>query len=556
MARKLSFSDNNQTKHPMKRINLLFVMSILSVSMLFGQKSLQEEVNANLQNLPFPTFAITVPTFPDKTFNIVDAGAIGNGLVKNTQAINSTIEKCSKAGGGKVVIPAGLWLTGPIYMQSNVNLFLAEGAIVVFSADLNDYPLKDDNGKLSVPNLINGSGLENVAVTGSGIFNGDGQLWRMVKKEKMNEKQWKNLIKTGEISADGKIWYPRVGTIAGMAILETKKAEELTQADKDQIKISLRPYMFAVEKTKNLLVQGVTFKNSPKFAMYAKGNTSFVMHKVNVVNEWWMQNADGLDISVCKNVLYLDCTVDTGDDGICMKSGNSKNGEFNMENIVIKNCKVYHGHGGFVIGSNTDGNMRNIYVNNCSFDGTDCGLRIKSGTGRGGRVTNIFCEDIYMKNIGDAAIEFELVYEDKGAVATKDAKIENQKIPDFDGFSFKNIFCDGAKNAMLIGGGENAHVKNVTLQNSVIKSTEGLKAAYSENIIMDNVNIITKIGPAYNLNKANGFTFKNIKEVPATGSYIKVLEEASKKIVIENSAIKATQVEMLNNASPKELIIK
>jgi len=541
----------------MKRIHLLVVLSILSVNLMFGQKSLQDEVTANLQNLPFPSFAITVPTFPDKTFNILDAGAIGNGIYKNTEAINSTIDKCSKAGGGKVIIPAGLWCTGPIYMKSNVNLFLAEGAIVIFSSNLDDYPLiVDENGKSNIPNLINGSGLVNVAITGSGIFNGNGQDWRMVKKEKMNDREWKNYIKTGELSEDGKIWYPRVGTIAAMALLESKSKAELTKEDMEKIKISLRPYMFAIENSKNVLVEGITLNNSPKFAMYAKGNESMVLHKVNVMNEWWAQNGDGLDISICKNVLFLDCTVNTGDDGICMKSAGAKKGEFKMENIVIKNCKVYHAHGGFVIGSNTDGNMRNIYVNNCSFSWTDSGIRVKSGTGRGGKVTNIFCDNIFMKDIDGEAIVFELVYEDKGAVKTKDSKIEDEKVPDFDGFSFKNIFCDGAKVGVVIGGGDDAHVKNVTFQNMVIKSNDGVKASYSENITMDNVNIICKSKPTFTLNKANGFTFKNMKDVPLEGSYVKVLEEASKKIVIENSSIKAAQVEMLNNASPKELIIK
>jgi hypothetical protein len=200
--------------------------------------------------------------------------------------------------------------------------------------------------------------------------------------------------------------------------------------------------------------------------------------------------------------------------------------------------------------------MRNIYVKNCSFINTDDGIKVKSGTGRGGKITNIFCEDVYMKDIDGEAISFDLSYEDKGAVATKDAKIDDKKIPDFDGFSFKNIYCDGAKTGILLGCISSAHVKNVSLQNVVIKSNEGFKATAAENILLDNVTIISKSGPVFYLNNVNGVSFKNIKEVPATGTVIKVMESTSKKITVENSNIKSNQVELLNGASSNELVIK
>ncbi|MDR1679460.1 MAG: glycoside hydrolase family 28 protein [Prevotellaceae bacterium] len=537
----------------MKRIFLSIAVALLAATVVFGQEIKQADVDEQLKNLPFASFSIKLPSFPDKTFNIVDAGAVGDGQFKNTVAINSTIEKCSKAGGGKVVIPAGLWLTGPITMQSNVNLYLAEGAIVIFSPDLNDYQLeRTSSGKYQLPDLINGEGLENVAITGRGMFNGNGQYWRMVKKEKKTEKEWKALIKSGELTADGKIWYPRKGSLASEELIKANKAS-YTPEEEATIKISLRPYMLALRKCKNVLIEGITLGNAPKFAAYMNGHREVVFHDVKVRNEWWMQNADGLDISVCKNVLFYRCDVNTGDDGICMKSGNSKNGEFNHENIVVKDCKVYHGHGGFVIGSNTDGNMRNIFVDNCSFVGTHSGIRVKSGAGRGGKVTDIFCQNIYMKDIEGDAIVYELAYEDKGAVVNTDNKAE--KIPDFDGFSIKNVFIDGAKVGVNIGGNAQSIVKNVTFQNMVIHAKEGFKTVLSENITVDNVRIISDVQPAFRLNKVNGFTFKNQKDVPE-GFYIKVLGEQSKNISIENSAIKASQVELLDNLKPDILKIK
>ncbi len=538
----------------MKRIILPLAL-LLSSMITFGQEITQAEVDKQLSNLPFASFPIKVPAFKNKVYNITDAGAVGNGVAKCTEAINSTIKKCSSEGGGVVQIPAGLWLTATIRMQSNVNLNLAEGAIVIFSSDLNDYPIIGEAGKYNIPDLIDGENLENIAITGKGVFNGNGQDWRMVKKEKITEKQWKAFVKTGEVSEDGKMWYPRKGFIAGEKLLASKNKKDITKEEYETIvKPSLRPYMLAVSNSKNVLIEGITLTNSPKFAAYLRGMTGMVLHDVKVKNEWWYQNADGLDVSASKNVLYYKCMVDTGDDGMCLKSGNSKNGEFMMENIVMRDCKVFHAHGGFVIGSNTDGKMRNIFVDNCSFNGTETGIRVKSGAGRGGKVTGVFCQNLYMKDIEGEAIVFELEYEDKGAVKTKDMKIEDAKIPDFDGFSIKNIYCDGAKTAISIGSNESAHVKDVLFQNIVIKARDGVKASLAEGITFDNVNIITD-GQAYRLSNSSNITFKNIKDMPSTGSYIKILGDKTKNIKIENSSIQKEQIE-LQDAQPSVLTIK
>lgn len=529
----------------MKNVRLLFAGFFLLITVaLYAQSSIQSEVDAHLKNLPFPTFTIKVPTFPDKTFTIVDAGAKGDGITKNTQAINSTIEKCSKAGGGKVIIPAGLWLTGAITMKSNVNLYLAEGAIVIFSSDLADYVMEEEGNKYALPNLINGSDLENVAITGSGVFNGNGQDWRPVKKEKMNEKQWKALLKQGgELNKDGKIWSPRVGAFAGDSINAAKK-EQYTATEKALIKQSLRPFMLGIRRSKNVLIDGITLMNSPKFAMYLHTINGLVLRNVSAINEWWAQNADGLDISVCKNVLMYNCTVSTGDDGICMKSSNSKDGSFNKENIVIKDCKVYRGHGGFVIGSNTDGNMRNIYVKNCSFIGTETGLRFKSGAGRGGKVTNIFCEDIFMKDIIDEAIVFEVEYEDKAVAkaGTVDEK-KDAKIPDFDGISIKNVFVNGAKVALNIGANDDAVVKNVNIENGVFKTTEGVKVVCSDGLTLNNVNIIAEKSPTYRLTRSANFTLKNVDQLPGIDkTTFSINSEKTKNMLIESAKIPAANV--------------
>jgi polygalacturonase len=518
----------------------------LGISFLAAQ-SIQDEVNTHLKNLPFASFSIKVPTFPDRVFNIKDAGAVGDGVVKNTEAINSTIKKCSEAGGGTVLVPAGLWLTAAITMQSNVNLHLEAGAIIVFSSDINDYPLIGDDFS-RIQSLINGTGLKNVAITGKGIFNGNGDAWRPIKKEKLNEKQWKALIKTGEVSADGKMWYPRKGTIAAIELKQNTPGSELkTREANEKVRLTMRPYLLNVEKVDGMLVEGITLQNSPHITNMLRSIDGLVMKDVKVLNNWWSQNADGLDISACRNVLLYDCIVNTGDDGICMKSsGNPEKGKFRLENIVIKDCQVFHGHGGFVIGSNTDGGMNNIYVSNCVFSWTETGLRFKSDVGRGGRVQNVFIENIYMKDIEKEAIIFDLAYQDKGAITSADFKESQAKVPDINGISIKNVYSEGSKVAISIGGTEMLNAKNLLFQNMIIQANEGVKANFSENVTMDNVQIISKIKPAYRLSKVNGFTFRNIRNIPAD-NYIKVLGETTKNISIENSDIKIEQIELLDN---------
>lgn len=529
-------------------MSLAFLSGLQAQNVATGE--IQKEVDAHLQNLPFASFSIKVPSFGNTVYNIKDAGAVGDGVAVNTAAINGTIKKCSEAGGGTVLIPAGLWKTGPITMMSNVNLHLGAGAMVVFSADAKDNPITE--GKLAA--RINGENLKNIAITGKGIFNGNGSEFRPIKKEKLTEKQWKKL-KGGELSTDGKIWYPVKGVAANEAKLKTLDKKTLSGAAAEPYRSGIkRPYLINIEKVEGMLVEGVTFMNSPHITSMLRNIDGLIMKDVKVLNEWWFQNADGLDISVCRNVLLYDCTVNTGDDGICMKSSKSSSGgrQFGLENIVIKDCKVYHGHGGFVIGSNTDGGMNNIFVQNCDFSWTDVGLRFKTDKGRGGRVQNVYCQDIYMKDIADNCIEFELTYEDKAVSGT--AVDKNKSLtPDFDGFYFKNIYCDGAKEAINIGGTADLNVKNVNLENVIIKSKSGVSAFRADGLVLNNVLINSSQKPVFNLNKAMNVTFKNVPGNTAEGTYIKILNPETKNIVIEGGKVKAANVEILNGAEASQV---
>ncbi len=533
----------------MKKLFLLSVVYFVT-TITFAQ-NIQEEVNNQLKDLPFDSFSIKVPVFKDKVYNIKDFGAVGDGMFKNTDVINKVIQKCSAEGGGMVIIPAGLWNTAAITMQSNVNLHLEEGALVSFSAYLDDYQLV----KGKIPSLINGSKLENVAITGPGIFNGSGDKWRPVKKSKMNDDMWKDMVKSGGVvTEDGSIWYPREKALEAEKLLKSKKYKDMTEEEIEQTKPYLRSYMLSLDKCKHVFIEGVTLQNSPKFSMIMRSCDEMVLKNVKALNEWWAQNADGLDISACKNVLVYDCTVNTGDDGICMKSSHEKPDQYRLENIVIKDSKVYHAHGGFVIGSNTDGKIRNIYVNNCSFSWTETGLRFKSGADRGGLVENIFVDGIYMKDIEKEAIIFDLSYEDKGAVKVKGAKVSDEKIPDFNGFSIKNVFVDGAEKACRIDGFEECNVKNVSFENMVIQAKKGITANYSKNISFKNVKLQIDDEESAQLNNVNDLTFDAVVNI-SNPLKLDIKGDQSKGIKVENSNLTKDDIILEEGVKKKEVSI-
>lgn len=415
---------------------------------------------------PFDMPAIQLPSFRNDTVNIKDFGAIGDGTTMNTAAISKAIDKCAVEGGGTVLIPAGLWLTGPISMQSNINLHAAKGALIIFSRNHADYPL-DRQGRSAI-SPIYGENLQNIAFTGEGIYDGAGDTWRPAKKDKFTESQWKEISANGTIDKNGIVWPKGV------------------DPNRD-----LRPYMVLLSKCNHVLFDGPTFQNSPKFVIMPRSCNELTLRNLKVLNEWSAQNGDGIDISGCKNVRISNCLVNVGDDGICMKSsGKSKDAA--LQNVVITDCTVYHAHGGFVIGSNTDGGMHNIFVNNCNFMYTDVGLRFKSARDRGGLVDNIFINNIYMKDIQNEAILFDTYYENKAAGNSNVQPTVTDKTPHFCKFTIENVYCNGAKQAIKISGLPEMPVEDITFTNVKISAKKGYTEQFAKDIKKNNVILLTK----------------------------------------------------------------
>ena len=338
---------------------LIAVLSVINIAACINNANAQEkDIAWYTANAPFNMPTLTEPTFPDANFSIKDYGAISDGQILNTNAFAKAISACIAAGGGHIIVPAGLWLTGPIELQSNIDLHLERGALVLFTKDHSQYPIikvSNTSTGFTPASPIYGYDLKNIAITGEGIFDGGGDSWRPVKKDKCTPAQWSKLVASGgAISNDGSVWWPTQAAMDGEKTLKGFKKMDTKPTADDYVAVRdyLRPYMLYLVNCDNILIDGITLRNSPKFVFYPNHCTNLTMRNATIFNEWSAQNGDGIDISACQNVVIYKCNVSVGDDGICMKSSGNKGDDPNnadMQNILIAGCNVYHAHGGFVI---------------------------------------------------------------------------------------------------------------------------------------------------------------------------------------------------------------
>ncbi len=453
-----------------------------------------------------PSIHVPLPVFPRTVVNLTDFGAIGDGVTLNTEAFSNAIASLSQKGGGELIVPPGLWLTGPIRLCSNLNLHLERGALIEFSGDFNLYPLTviDMKGEKAVDSTspIFGQSLDNVAITGDGIIDGGGNAWRPMKKDKLTAADWKALVASGGVLNDrGDTWWPSTAAMNGQQLVPSLLRQgSLNPADYEPAHQFLRPKMVRLISCNKVLLQGVTFQNPPNWTLNPALCENVSILNVNVHNSYAAQNSDALDLESCRNAVIRNSTFDAGDDGICLKSGKDAAGRrigVPDEDVLIDGCTVYHAHGGFVIGSEMSGGMRNIYVNNCTFIGTDNGLRFKSARGRGGVVEHIYISNVRMVNILNNAIGFEMFYENGGPSGQTAAHLPpvNQGTPQFRDIHIDNVICRGAQRAMVLEGLPEMPLRNVELKNVSITAQTGASVADAEGITFDNVRIKCKSGP-------------------------------------------------------------
>ena len=524
------------------------------------------------QQLP----VIQQAVFKKDTFRIKEYGAVADGLTINTRAIQAAIDACSKKGGGIVLVPGGLWITGPIVLKNNVNLHLAKNALLQFSKDFNQYPLVKSNWE-GLPQMRNQSPLsadnqQNIGITGFGIIDGGGEAWRMVKKDKLTESQWKKLVSSGGmVSSDGRIWYPSEKNFKGSklnnpGVIEPGKTQEFYESVKD----FLRPNMLVFTGCKKVLLEGVTFQNSPAWCLHPLLCEDLTLRNVIVKNPWYAQNGDGVDVESCKNVLIEGSYFDVGDDGICIKSGRDEAGRKRgvpTENVIVRNSVVYHAHGGFVIGSEMSGGARNIFVSDCSFIGTDIGLRFKTTRGRGGVVEKIYVNNINMKDIPGEAILFDMYYAAQDPVPLSGEKREAPKVellpvteatPVFKNFRINNVVCDGADKAVFVRGLPEMKISDIYLENMVIKAKKGIDIQEAKNITLKNVQLVVdQAKPLVNIQNGSTIRLQNLTFNKAEQLFSISGEGSADIQLLGSDASKAaTKATFTNGATEKVLEIK
>ncbi|MFE5322278.1 glycoside hydrolase family 28 protein [Paenibacillus sp. NPDC056579] len=447
--------------------------------------------------------AVRIPVFPDKTFYVTDFGAVGDGVTSNTRAFNEALEACSSAGGGTVVIPKGLWLTGPIQMRSKVRLHAERGALVTFSRNFDEYPLIRSNYEglkaMRVMPPIYGENLTDIAITGPGIFDGSGEAWRPVKKFKMNDRQWKEIVSSGGFDDGNGMWWPTKEASEGREVTEALQAEGVTDLSRyEPYKVYLRPVLLGFTSCNGVLLDGPTFQNSGSWCLHPRLCEHVTIRHVTVRNPWHSVNGDGLDLDSCRYANIHDCSFDVGDDAICLKSGKNEQGRrigVPTEYVTIRDCTVYHGHGGFTVGSEMSGGVRHVEVRDCTFIGTDNGLRFKSTRGRGGVVEDIRVSNVWMKDIVHSAIVFDMYYEIRQEYA--EMVPVSEETPIFRNIRIQDTYCTGAKKGIFLRGLPEMPLDRLTFERVTVSADEGITCIDAQQIVFREVQVHAKSLPAY-----------------------------------------------------------
>src|SRR3970040_2001521 len=288
---------------------LIIALAVVLASCSKKIVSNNSESNETYKGIEFKMAIVKEPIIPNNTVNIKDFGAVNGGAVLNTKAFADAIAAVSKKGGGKVIIPPGIWLTGPIILKSNIELHAQTGALIKFSTDKSLYPLIETSFEgLNTWRCISpiyGKNLENVAFTGNGVWDGAGEVWRQVKKNKLTESQWKKQVASGGVLNDKKeSWYPsKTFMNASKGADQNVRLDLKTKEEFEAIHDFLRPVMVSIQNSKRFMFDGPVFQNSPAWNIHPLMVEDLIVRNVTVRNPWYSQNGDGLDVESCKNVL-------------------------------------------------------------------------------------------------------------------------------------------------------------------------------------------------------------------------------------------------------------
>lgn len=418
----------------------------------------EDRYTGNWARVPQILADIQLPNIPRRDINLRQLGALGDGNEDASAHFARAVEECRRMGGGRIVVPAGSYHTGPIHLTSNTELHLEEGAEIHFIPEPERYlPAVKTRWEglelMGYSPLIYAHNCRNIAVTGKGLIDG---------------------------GADCDTWWPWKGKNTKCDFRESPtqhKARQALMADAEAgVPVEeriygegayLRPPLVQFYQCSNVLIEGVTLENSPFWVIHPVLCDSVTVRGITTRSHG--PNSDGCDPESCRNVLIEDCLFDNGDDCIAIKSGRNADGRrlnTPSENIVVRNCRMRDGHGGLVMGSEISGGVRNVFLEDCVMSSPHLkrGLRIKTNAMRGGEIHDIYVRNLEIGEVQDVIV-INFFYEEGD---------QGEFDPDVYNIQVENLTCKQAQRAFHVRGFERAPIRGLQISNSRIHQAASL----------------------------------------------------------------------------------
>ncbi len=414
---------------------------------------------------PFPL--PTPPVFPARTLDVRDYGAVQDTDI--SRAIRAAIEECAALGGGRVLIPQGHYITGPIHLRSNIDLHFAKGCRIEFSSEFNDYlppvfGVLAGNRCYSPSHLIYAHRANNIAVTGEGVLDGHGEAWWHMKQ---HQPGMEDLVKKG------------------------KALSPIEERTYDKPEDGVRPRMLQFVECENILIEGITLKNSPSWCIHPVMCGNITIRNLTIRNPKDSPNTDGIDLEFCNRGLIEHCDVEGGDDMICLKAGRDADGRavaIPCRDIEVRYCRNRSSRGGLTIGSEMSAGVQNAYIHDCTLGKlTAHAIRLKTMKGRGGVVENIDIENVTVEETALCGISITMRYT---AEPLDDQSAPLHDMPTVRNIAIRNFKTNRSSVGIELVGERKYELENISLSDMSISSPTPLVVKNVNGLSMENMHFI------------------------------------------------------------------
>ncbi|MGH7993871.1 MAG: glycoside hydrolase family 28 protein [Limisphaerales bacterium] len=482
-------------------------------------------------------------------FNVLDYGAHNDGSASSTEAINQAIQAASVAGGGTVCIPPGTYVTGPIELTNDLVLDIEAGATLKFPARRLPFTPGREQGIecLTPVPLVGGRNLHNVTITGRGVLTTDNAAWLKLMPRI-------NSSETDIGTAFGTNWEH---LLQELEVRTPAPAEDYEKAAPE-----LRPSFVRFMDSTNVLVEGVHFVGSSMWTIHLLYTDNAVVRNA-IIETYPGVHTDGIAVDSSRNVRISGCYIDTGDDGIVLKSGKDADGRRvnrPTENVSISNCTVHHAHGAVTLGSEISGGIHNVVADNITCDGTQIGVRIKSRRGRGGVVEDVRFDNWTMENVG-IGINVTSYYLMEGETKTSEEPV-SARTPVFRNIAISHMTLNHARTAIDVEGLPEMPIFGLRISDIIASAKIGMRGSFTDALELRDVQVNADTGPAFlvtdsreseldgvssrrprlkapviRLEHCPGTVVRNSRAFPGTGTFLSVAPGELKDVTLDANAL-------------------